>query len=532
MTERLRSHGIEAAVAEAAGVAPRERRARPRDSAVREMLAECYAEAQVLRHLLNEMIDDVIRGQDVGGTSSIIKVFYTELLAQADAAGHRPRRASRGSARRSRVLACAGWETGFWMNDYIHSFGWIIGGGTNEIHAERDRRAHARPAAVGLTDVALRSTNVTSSARPRASLLSRESSPGPGPSGRVRGARLRPRAVGRRWSSSGGRAIHVAPELGGGGLRLRRARRRAPRARPRASSRRPSWPAPCWPTGALHRCPTTTRLAGGLLAALVDGDVAGRGRARQRRRLATSLRTLDAWHGSARGGVGTAPGSSGLRARRRPRRRARRRGARRGRDARRSWPSTARRPACGSSAAATVDATRRLFTVAFDDVVVADDRLLCEPGAAAAELLDQVLALGVIAAACDADGRRRAGARARRRATPRSGSSSASRSARSRRSSTTAPTWPSPSRPAGPRSGAPREALDGDPGELGRRLRRSRRRTSGRRAPEACALALRVHGGIGFTWEHDSHLLLKRVKLDEVLFGTPSWHRRRLANDV
>jgi len=47
---------------------------------------------------------------------------------------------------------------------------------------------------------------------------------------------------------------------------------------------------------------------------------------------------------------------------------------------------------------------------------------------------------------------------------------------------------------------------------------------------EACALELRVHGGIGFTWEHDTHLRLKRVKLDEVLFGTPSWHRRRLAD--
>jgi alkylation response protein AidB-like acyl-CoA dehydrogenase len=48
----------------------------------------------------------------------------------------------------------------------------------------------------------------------------------------------------------------------------------------------------------------------------------------------------------------------------------------------------------------------------------------------------------------------------------------------------------------------------------------------------ACALGLRVHGGIGFTWEHDSHLFLKRAKLDEVLFGSPSWHRRRLADDV
>ncbi|HEX4530256.1 MAG TPA: hypothetical protein VIA11_12710 [Acidimicrobiia bacterium] len=47
---------------------------------------------------------------------------------------------------------------------------------------------------------------------------------------------------------------------------------------------------------------------------------------------------------------------------------------------------------------------------------------------------------------------------------------------------------------------------------------------------EACALALRVSGGIGFTWEHESHLYLKRVKLDELLFGTPSWHRRCLAS--
>ena len=35
------------------------------------------------------------------------------------------------------------------------------------------------------------------------------------------------------------------------------------------------------------------------------------------------------------------------------------------------------------------------------------------------------------------------------------------------------------------------------------------------------ALAVQVHGGIGFTWEHDAHLFLKRVKLDEALFGTP-----------
>ena len=46
---------------------------------------------------------------------------------------------------------------------------------------------------------------------------------------------------------------------------------------------------------------------------------------------------------------------------------------------------------------------------------------------------------------------------------------------------------------------------------------------------DACELAVQVHGGIGFTWEHDAHLYLKRTKLAEALYGSTSWHRRRLA---
>jgi alkylation response protein AidB-like acyl-CoA dehydrogenase len=42
------------------------------------------------------------------------------------------------------------------------------------------------------------------------------------------------------------------------------------------------------------------------------------------------------------------------------------------------------------------------------------------------------------------------------------------------------------------------------------------------------ASALQVHGGIGFTWEHDIHLLLKRAQLDQVSFGSASFHRDRL----
>jgi len=42
------------------------------------------------------------------------------------------------------------------------------------------------------------------------------------------------------------------------------------------------------------------------------------------------------------------------------------------------------------------------------------------------------------------------------------------------------------------------------------------------------ASALQVHGGIGFTWEHDLHFFLKRAQLDQLSFGDASFHRARL----
>ena len=41
---------------------------------------------------------------------------------------------------------------------------------------------------------------------------------------------------------------------------------------------------------------------------------------------------------------------------------------------------------------------------------------------------------------------------------------------------------------------------------------------------------LQLHGGIGYTWEHDLHFLLKRAKAGEVLCGPASYHRARLAH--
>ncbi|HEY5814719.1 MAG TPA: acyl-CoA dehydrogenase family protein [Solirubrobacterales bacterium] len=52
---------------------------------------------------------------------------------------------------------------------------------------------------------------------------------------------------------------------------------------------------------------------------------------------------------------------------------------------------------------------------------------------------------------------------------------------------------------------------------------------AGWRVPDA---SIQVHGGIGFTWEHDLHFFLKRGKANAATFGTPSWHRDRVADLV
>jgi alkylation response protein AidB-like acyl-CoA dehydrogenase len=46
----------------------------------------------------------------------------------------------------------------------------------------------------------------------------------------------------------------------------------------------------------------------------------------------------------------------------------------------------------------------------------------------------------------------------------------------------------------------------------------------------AAAETIQVHGGIGFTWEHDAHLYFKRAKSDELMFGTPAAWRAVLAD--
>jgi alkylation response protein AidB-like acyl-CoA dehydrogenase len=177
-----------------------------------------------------------------------------------------------------------------------------------------------------------------------------------------------------------------------------------------------------------------------------------------------------------------------------------------------------------------VDQTRRMFSVDFDGVVVPATHLLCPPGPAAAALHDRVLALGVVAAAADAAGvaeqaleATTAYAGERQQFGKPIGSFQAVKhhcanmavNVEASRAATTAAALSLDDDPAGWTTTAGIIASYVGPA-----------------CSEVCALAMRVHGGIGFTWEHDTHRQMKRVKLDEVLFGRPSWHRRRLADAV
>jgi alkylation response protein AidB-like acyl-CoA dehydrogenase len=45
---------------------------------------------------------------------------------------------------------------------------------------------------------------------------------------------------------------------------------------------------------------------------------------------------------------------------------------------------------------------------------------------------------------------------------------------------------------------------------------------------DCAANAIQLHGGVGFTWEHDVQLYFKRARASATLLGSPAWHRERL----
>jgi hypothetical protein len=52
---------------------------------------------------------------------------------------------------------------------------------------------------------------------------------------------------------------------------------------------------------------------------------------------------------------------------------------------------------------------------------------------------------------------------------------------------------------------------------------------AGEAATRSAKDGIQIHGGIGYTWEHDLHLFIRRAYASEALLGTTGWHQDRLA---
>jgi alkylation response protein AidB-like acyl-CoA dehydrogenase len=74
-------------------------------------------------------------------------------------------------------------------------------------------------------------------------------------------------------------------------------------------------------------------------------------------------------------------------------------------------------------------------------------------------------------------------------------------------------------------------ALDHEPesGPLAASMAKAYASDAGWRVPAA---SMQLHGGIGFTWEHDLHLWLKRGKANAYLWGDAREHRARVAKRI
>src|SRR5262249_48817373 len=53
-----------------------------------------------------------------------------------------------------------------------------------------------------------------------------------------------------------------------------------------------------------------------------------------------------------------------------------------------------------------------------------------------------------------------------------------------------------------------------------------------RNAVAVAGRGIQLHGGVGYTWEHDMHIFLKRAALNAALFGDGRYHLRRVADAV
>jgi alkylation response protein AidB-like acyl-CoA dehydrogenase len=101
------------------------------DAAIRQELAGCAADVEILGLLASRMLRGLIQSGNLGPEASIIKLCYSEILQRLTALGVRVR-GMPAQRDRGRTFA-ASWTSGDWLMDHIGSWTWTIAGGTNEI---------------------------------------------------------------------------------------------------------------------------------------------------------------------------------------------------------------------------------------------------------------------------------------------------------------------------------------------------------------------------------------------------------------
>ena len=99
------------------------------------------------------------------------------------------------------------------------------------------------------------------------------------------------------------------------------------------------------------------------------------------------------------------------------------------------------------------------------------------------------------------------------------------------RSSTSSPTWRSLERAAWSAVYYAAMTVDADDPEP-HRAAHVAKAAAGEAAKRSAKDGIQIHGGIGYTWEHDLHLYIRRAYASEYLLGTSDWHHDRLATLV
>lgn len=100
------------------------------DDQWRREAVDVFVKMEATSALVKEMMSKIVAGQEIGGSASIIKLLYAQVLREFTALGARCEAASNLL---TPFTLGGGHETGNWSFDYMNSYMWTIAGGSNEI---------------------------------------------------------------------------------------------------------------------------------------------------------------------------------------------------------------------------------------------------------------------------------------------------------------------------------------------------------------------------------------------------------------